>query len=451
MKKTIGLFFLNYLRILAKLQIQKIKLLQFIKGKKLTIIGITASAGKSTTLTTLEAALSPDFKVKTNAGANSESGIPLNILGLKAANFSIKDWLKLSLLAPLKLLINWQTYEIFLVEMGIDEPTEPKNMSYLLKIIKPDIGIFLNVNPVHSAQFDHTVPPKFKGIKRLEMILKNIGAEKAKLINSLSQNGIGIINFDDKIVSASVDNHSSQIKTISKNSKADLRILKTSTGQNGFAIEFEYQNQNYALKLPKYVLPSVYETSIASGILTAVSLNLSPDKAVKNIETNLILPYSRSSILDGIKDTLIIDSSYNSSPSACIDMLNLLSEFPEPRIAVLGDMRELGHQSAQSHQDVCKLALNKSDFIITVGPETQKYFDNHPKIHKFIYWWQAAEFLKSQLKGKETILIKGSQNTIYTEEIVKSILKNPKDSNLICRQTPYWLKVKSDFKAKNCT
>jgi UDP-N-acetylmuramyl pentapeptide synthase len=107
-------------------------------------------------------------------------------------------------------------------------------------------------------------------------------------------------------------------------------------------------------------------------------------------------------------------------------------------------MRELGNSSKEEHQKIYDLATKSADLIISVGPETTKYFDDKSK--KFTYWWQAAKFLKDQIKGEETILVKGSQNTIFLEELVKSILKNPSDSKKLCRQSPYWLKVKAKFK-----
>jgi UDP-N-acetylmuramyl pentapeptide synthase len=125
-------------------------------------------------------------------------------------------------------------------------------------------------------------------------------------------------------------------------------------------------------------------------------------------------------------------------------MLNFLATFKSPKIALLGDMRELGKASKKSHQEIYQKALKSADIIISVGPQTSRYFGLKAK--KFLYWWQAANYLKNNLPQNATILIKGSQNTIFLEEIVKELLKNPKDSKKICRQSPYWLKIKSNFR-----
>ncbi len=183
MKKYFSLSILYYLRFFAKLQL--------LKNKKMIIVGITGSAGKSSTVSVCDAALSPKFKIKTNNGTNSESGIPLSILNIKVNGYSPINWLKYCLLAPYKLLTNWQKYDIYLCEMGIDGPDSPKNMSYLLSIIKPKIGIFLNVNLVHGEFFKD---------------IDSIGLEKSKLITSLPSTGFALINNNDPIVAKTTQN-----------------------------------------------------------------------------------------------------------------------------------------------------------------------------------------------------------------------------------------------------
>lgn len=399
MKKYLSILLLNYFKFFAKIQLSKVTLIQKVKGQTLTIIGITASAGKSSTLFACQAALSSNFKIKTNQGYNSESGLPLSILNLKIKNYNIFSWLLIAILAPFKILTNWQSYQILLLEMGIDSNQWPKNMDYLLSIVKPDIGIFLNVTSVHLVNFES---------------LEQIAQEKAKLVN---QSKTAIINFKDQLV-----------KKYNKN-------------QNTIEIK------PIQINFKQFYLPDIYKITFGAAITLAQNLGISSNQAIKNIQSNFLLPPSRSSILKGIKNTTIIDSSYNSSPLATQESLKFLSTFKKTRIALLGDMRELGQASPKEHQKLYQLALKSADTIISVGQETNKYFGD--KSNKFIYWWQALDFLKKNIEGKETILIKGSQNTIYLEELVKSILKNPSDSKKICRQSTYWLKIKDKFKEKN--
>lgn len=400
MKKYLSLLFLYYLRFFARLQLIKIKFL----NPKLITIGITGSAGKTSTLLATEAALIPNFKVKTNYSGNSQSGIPLNILGFKNPDFTFFSWLKIAFLCPLKLLTNWKIYDIYLVEMGIDSPIAPNNMSYLLSIIKPDIGVFLNVTPVHLENF---------------YSLDQIAVEKAKLVNNAHT---AIIN------------------------QADLLVKKYTKNKNTIAIK------PIKIVIPNYLLPDIYNISLGAAIAISETVNLDTSTATFNLKNNFHLPPSRSSVLKGINNSTIIDSSYNSSPLATFEMLTFLASYPSPKIAVLGDMRELGSASELSHQNLYKNALNSADTILSVGTETSRFFG--PKAKKFMYWWQASDYLKNNLPQNATILVKGSQNTIFLEELVKKLiptsqLKHYLSNQLICRQSKYWLKIKNIFKTRN--
>ncbi len=400
MKKYLSLLFLYYLRFFARLQLFKIKLL----NPKLKIVGITGSAGKTSTLLAAEAALKPNLRVKTNYGGNSESGIPLNILGFNNPDFTFFSWLKIALLAPFKFLTNWKLYDVYLIEMGIDSPISPKNMSYLLSIVKPDIGVFLNVTPIHLENFSS---------------LDEIAQEKAKLVNSATT---AIINSSDPLV-----------KKYTKNKKI-ISIKPTK------------------IDIPHFFLPNIYDISLGASLTIAKFLKLDPSTAIDNLKNNFRLPPGRSSILKGINSSTIIDSSYNSSPLATFEMLSFLASYSSPKIAVLGDMRELGGASELSHQNLYKNTLNSADIIISVGPLTSRFFGSKAK--KFMYWWQAADYLKNSLPQNSTILVKGSQNTIFLEELVKELipagqLKHYLSSQLICRQSPYWLKTKALFKSNN--
>lgn len=398
MKQNISLFILYYFRFFAKLQLSKVKFLQKIKKKQLDIVGITGSAGKSSTLIACQSVFPSKYKVKTNDNCNSESGLPLSLLGLKLNDYNFFAWFKMIVLSPIKYLTNWQSYDILILEMGVDSASWPKNMDYLLSVVKPNIAIFLNVSPVHMLNFDS---------------LDQIAQEKAKLVN---QAKVAIINNQDKLVKKYT-----QTKNI-------INIIPT---------KIKFQN---------FYLPDVYQISFGAAMSLAQIFNIKPNDAIKNIQDNFSLPPSRSSILEGIKNTTIIDSSYNSSPIACAELLKFLSSFKGKKIAVLGDMRELGNSTPDEHLKIYDQALKSADLIISVGPQTQKYFGNKSK--KFNNWWTAAEFIKDQIQGGETILIKGSQNTIFLEELVKSILKNPSDSIKLCRQSKYWLKTKKKYKQK---
>ncbi len=430
LKSRVGLLFLHYLRILSKIQLAKINFFRRLRRKKeVVIVGITGSVGKTSTMYATAAALKDSFKVKYSEKANSESGIPLNILGLKMKDFSLFDWARVAILSPLTLLVNWQDYDVYVVEMGVDEPTEPKNMGYLLKIIQPQIGVFIGVTPVHSMQFEAVVSVVTPGESRAtpgeSAVLSAIADEKAKLIANLSKEGYAVLNFGDEFV-----------KKRAKLTKA--KIIKA---------------EKVSIDFKDCVLPEVYEINFGLAVGIAEALGINSKKAITGIKKYFVLPPGRSSLIKGIKDTLIIDSSYNSSPKAVTTMLDLLDKYGKEtkrkKIAVLGDMRELGSQSKIEHEKAARQAVKVADEIVLVGLEMKQYFLPKAlklgfvksKINAFKTAWQAADFLKGHLKGKELLLVKGSQNTIFLEIVVKALMVDKSQAQgLLCRRGEFWEK-----------
>ena len=177
--------FLFYIRLLAKLAI-------LINKPK--IIGVTGSAGKSSLRDILFSAISPSFKTKTIKKGNSETGIPFGILGVKVTTYSFKNWIILAFKAPFGLLYLKNT-EYLIIEYGIDDPYPPKNMDYLLSIVKPQIAILLNVYPVHTMQFEKVLDKKQKkltAIKKESLLLEALAKQKSKILCSAPEKGLAI-------------------------------------------------------------------------------------------------------------------------------------------------------------------------------------------------------------------------------------------------------------------
>lgn len=423
MRKKFGLLLLFYLRVLAKLQLGKINLRRKLVGKPpVKIIGVTGSYGKTTTMLAIVSALKNDFKVKFSEGANSESGIPLNILGLKMKDYSFFDWLRVSFLSFFSLIFNWENYDIYVAEMGIDEPKEPKNMTYLLKIIRPQIGIFIGVSSVHSQQFESVFSSESLPVNH-KKILAAIADEKAKLILSLPENGFAVLNLEDKWV----------------RERAGLTKAKVIKAER---VKIDFKN---------YVLPDEFEINFGLAVSVASALGIDRKKAISQIRKNFKLPPGRSTLIKGIKNTLIIDSSYNSSYKAAKAMLGLLDKIGKKmkreKIAVLGDMRELGSLAEIEHKKLAGLTVKIADKIVLVGPLMEKYFlpeavsVGFPK-NKIFYFknaYLASDFLKSALKGGELLLVKGSQNAIFLEIVVEALMADKsKADELLCRRGNYW-------------
>jgi UDP-N-acetylmuramoyl-tripeptide--D-alanyl-D-alanine ligase len=159
-------------------------------------------------------------------------------------------------------------------------------------------------------------------------------------------------------------------------------------------------------------------------------------------------------MLRGQKKSIILDDTYNSSPVAASAALQMLYSMPSvQRIAVLGDMNELGASSQEEHEklgQMCDPSLLA--WVVTIGEQSEKYLAPAARIRgcqvrSFKNAIDAGTFVHSVLEEGAVTLVKGSQGGIYAEEAVK-IICNMEDSNQLVRQSPEWLKTKSDFFAR---
>jgi UDP-N-acetylmuramoyl-tripeptide--D-alanyl-D-alanine ligase len=381
-KTLLSLLILYYFRFWARRQLKRINS---------KVIGVTGSVGKSTTCCAIYAILNSRFKIHYSEHANSESGISLDILGLTPKDYSLGDWSRLILLAPIALFKPKPDWEIYLAEMGIDSPNWPKNMDFLLSIFenKIDIGVFLNARLVHSQNFKN---------------LEEIAAEKKKLVEH-----------------------------------AIHKIIV-----EGGEIE-KMNTKDVQWESPDFILPDEVKTNLLAAMAVAKILGIRETEALAALQKNFRLPPGRLSKIAGINGSTILDSSYNASRSAVLAALKVLKVFPAKRkIAVLGDMRELGKFAATEHREVAREALRIADAVFTVGPLTKKYFP--AKIKNFTSSYEAGLFLKDFIQKDDVILVKGSQNTIFLETAVEMLMAHPEDAEkLLCRRGEFW-----DKKRINC-
>lgn len=435
MKWIFSFLLLHYFRLLAKVQLLKIKP---------RIIGITGSAGKSSTMEAVAAVLQDKYKIKVGRKANSESGIPLNILGLTPHNFSLLDWLRLALLAPLQLLTNWKKYEFYIVEMGIDSPHPPKNMGYLLTVLQPEIGIFTSVDAVHSETFDPLIPPETED--RRAALVELIAVEKGKLTRSLPEGGLAVLNADKRVLLEHAVPTSAKIMTFGKSKVADIQIESVNWAKDGGTrIIFKTAEEEITLHFPDYLLPEHFAHTFGAALCVAQHLGISPYKAAKLLEKNFKLPAGRATIIPALNGATILDSSYNASAQPMIDFLELLTELPSRRkLALLGDMRELGSIAQEDHERVAKKAAKVMDSVVLVGPLMKEYalpVLQAAKVHT--QWFpnaaQASLYLRNQLQKDDILLVKGSQNTLLLEIAIKQLMAYPENADkLLCRRDKYW-------------
>ncbi|MBP9759075.1 UDP-N-acetylmuramoyl-tripeptide--D-alanyl-D-alanine ligase, partial [Candidatus Dojkabacteria bacterium] len=451
MRTKIQNLFLLYIRTLAKLQLKKIHPI---------IVGVTGSEGKTSTTDAIKLVLETKYKVKKTGKANSETGIPLDILGLEVKSYSMLNWIKLALLSLWKLLTNWEKYDVYVVEMGIDSISEPKNMSYLLKILTPKIGILTSISSVHAENYQTLLKDDFlKDVEKIEFLKNEIAKEKGKLITAAIENGgHGIVNIDNEyignfIIDKELDIHGVSNTNI-KNPKL-LQILEVANTDKGFLAKYKLDSEESELEIKDSLLGEEYAYTFGFAIQTALLLQINFHTAIKALE-RYKAPEGRFRLLEGINNSKIIDSSYNSSPVTLEYALCLFKKLESKgrKIAVLGDMRELGDKiEKEEHEKMARTAAKfKFDKYYLVGKNMASNFAHElllegidkKNIRTFKNSLELGEELRKDVQQNDLILVKGSQNTVFLEEAIKQILPGKtlqpsEPSNLLCRQSKWWL------------
>ena len=433
-------FVLWYLRTLALLRLKKIKPY---------IIGVGGASGKTSLSNFIYLILSKQYKTKQGKGKNSETGIPLDILNLHVKNYVFSDWIKVLIFAPLKLLFDFSKFDIYIAEMGIDSPLEPKNMSYLLKIIKPNVSVLTNISYEHSQYFDPLIDSESSDLRE-EEILKLTAKQEGLLLTSLPATGISVLNIDDEnIRSLQSEIISNKITVSAQNENADFFIEKIQNFVDKFLIVVVYKNKKYQIKIAN-PLPKHFAYSFVLAIAVAATKGVAIEASISTLEETFSLPPGRMTVFKGIKDTVLIDSSYNNATlTPILDLLDFIFEIGKQRrrVGIIGDMRELGTMSKALHEEVANKMLKTLDLAILIGPLTQKYIEpilkkNKFESYSFVTFTQAKDTILNMIKPKDIILIKGSQNTIFLERVVEMLLQNKSDIKKLCRRGDFWDKIR---------
>jgi UDP-N-acetylmuramyl pentapeptide synthase len=298
-------------------------------------------------------------------------------------------------------------------------------MKTLLEIVQPDVGILLNILPVHTAYFQLT------GKESEAELVEKIAEEKGKLIESLPDGGWAILNADDP--------NSFKFKT------------RTRAKTISFGVTNQADVKGFTFVTDKYLFNEDYKYTFAAAIAAGKALGISVNEAKDSLERNLILPPGRMSLFEGINGSKIIDSSYNASRVPVVAALSTLRAFPGGRkIAVLGDMRELGDLAKREHEMVAQEAVGKADYIFTFGPLMEKFFVPEVKrllkkkggkakeVRAFQGMGELVEAVKEFVQKEDVILVKGSQNTIFLERLVEALLARSEDARRLCRRGKMW-------------
>ena len=418
-----------------------------LKKYKPKIVAVIGSVGKTSTKDAIYSVFSREFFVrKSEKCFNSEIGIPLTVLGCGNGWNNPIIWIQ-NIWSGLMLLIGDKKYpEWLILEIGVDRPGDMKNAT---KWIHPDILVvtrFADV-PVHVEYFASP-----------EAII----AEKSLMVGSLKKEGTLVLNADDEKVLALKSKWKGKIKTYGFKEETDI---------TGSHVSIMYGEDDLERKSPTGIMIrlDVGETSIPARIYgslgkamsysamattaASISAGINLVKITEGL-SEIIPPQGRMRLIPGIKNSIILDDSYNASPVAMASALETLKEVKSygKKYAVLGDMLELGKYSTEEHKKVGALAKESCDVLLTVGIRARAIADgaldafmSEDNIYQFESSREAGKYLEKLIGDGDIILIKGSQgsgsNSIRMERAVEEIMAEPeKKSELLVRQGEEWEK-----------
>jgi len=411
------------------------------------IVAITGSIGKTSTKDTIYAVLSGiSYVRKSEKSYNSEIGLPLTILGCPNGWNNFFVWL-LNIFKGLWLFVWPHKYPDWLVlEAGVGKPND---MRHTASWLKTDAVVITAIGetPAHIEFFDSH---------------KHLVEEKSGLIKTLKKDGLLVLNNDDEIVSEMRAKTKNRVITFGFRKSSDIICSDDSISYNDAGIPhgiiFRIEERGSSLPVAiegAFGKNHVYASLGALALSSGLKFNML--KAIEALK-NYNAPPGRMRLLRGMNNSLIIDDTYNSSPFACQSALKTLGEVRSVgrKIAVLGDMLELGRHTEESHKNVGKVAKENADVLFIVGPRAKFIKEGAMEVYpamggtgmtadnifEFSNSCEAGEYLKTFVRENDFVLLKGSQGMRMERAVEAILLDQENKSNLLVRQDEEWLKKK---------
>ena len=356
----------------------------------LKVIALTGTNGKTTSKEMIADALAQKYSVfRTPGNFNNLYGIPLSLCQLN------------------------DSYRVAVMELGMSYPGE---IETLTKLVQPDIALITNIGPAHLETMG---------------TIENITRAKFELLDNLRDDAVVILNLDDKILNQRYKTENHQKFGFAVNAEADLKPTGFSSNSFGRMI-FNYDDQEIHL-----AIPGLHNLSNAlAACAVAQQMNV-PASNIKTALENYQSSNSRMQIVTAGKVT-IIDDSYNANPTSMRYALQVLAQVETPgrKLAILGDMKELGKDEISMHQEVGQIFAELNlDRLITAGKLGMQIatganyagFDPQ-KTRTFLQTEEILEFIEKDLLDGDCVLVKASR-AMQFDTIVRKIRQHFGEAN----------------------
>lgn len=376
------------------------------------VIAVTGSAGKTTMMTMLEHEIGK--KAHYSHDANSAFGIPFDMLGLKGIRGSKLRWIWLLIAAPVQGLLYRHKEEFYVVEIDGERPHEAE---FLAEWLKPEVTIWVSIGLSHAVQFEKEVENG-----KYDNVGEAITAEFANLPANTTKRVY--IDAESKIMVEATRGIKAKVVSIEKSKLKKYVVYPDST-------DFTYGDTTFHFNHPE-PRDIAFNLFVVKDLMKYLKLKFNPDF------TDIKVAPGRSSYFEGKKGINIVDSSYNAHMISMVSVLDMAKRMhAEEKWLVIGDIVDQGTLEEEEHKRLAKLiAAVKPDKVILVGKRTKKW--TAPELKKLGVSAvattdprKALEYIEKHIKGKETLVFKGSQ---YLEWVIEKLLKNPRDAKKLCRR-----------------
>lgn len=376
------------------------------------IIAVTGSAGKTTMMMMLEHEMGK--KAHYSHDANSAFGVPFDILGLKGIKGSKLRWIWLFAAAPVKALLMHRRKEFYVVEIDGERPHEAE---FLAEWLKPEVTIWVSIGDSHAVQFEKLVEQG-----KFDDVSEAIAAEFANLP----------ANTKKRVY---IDANSKVMVEATRGIKANVIPIKKSLMKK-YVVYPDYTDFTYGDTTFHFDHPEpkdiAFNLFVLKDLMKYLKLDFNPDF------TGLKIAPGRCSHFKGYKGIDIVDSSYNAHMISMESVLDMAKRMhAEHKWLVIGDIVDQGTMTGKEHERLASLiAAVKPEKVILVGRRTKQY--TAPKLKELGISAvattdpkKALEYIEKRVRGRETLIFKGSQ---YLEWIIEKLLADPKDAKKLCRR-----------------
>ena len=406
-----------------------------LKRTRPQIVAITGSVGKTSTKDAIYTVLKDSVRARKSAKSyNSEIGMPLTILGLETAGRNPLKWLK-NIIDGFFVMLHPGDYpKVLVLEMGVDRPGDMKKLT---DWIRPDVVVLTRLPdiPTHVEFFDSP---------------EAVVDEKWELVKALKPDGDLVFNQDDEKIRSKVPEIRQTAIGYSRYSLSPYTasgdtIIYDRGVPAGIEFRMTHADEVATIRIMESLgIQQAYNAAAACAVASIFDIDL-PTAA--NRLCAHVPPPGRMRVLKGLKDTLIIDDTYNSSPVASERSLQTLKELGgvKRKIVVFADMMELGQYSMQEHERIGGLIAGAADVLYTIGVRSRKTAEgalehgmDELNIYQYDDMMRAANELEARLEPGDVVLVKGSQS-MRAERVVEEIMGEPERfEELLVRQEPMW-------------